>query len=354
MTSILTNVSAIAALDTLRSISGSLVKTQDQVSSGYRISTASDNAAYWSIATTMRADTKSLSAVSDSIGLGQAILDTAYTGMAQVLEYMDEAKKLIVMASGQGPATTNGTWYDYAIDPIYDSTTLGKIDRQLRGLFDAIATTIDSSNFNGVNLLKVEKGGPSLSSSMEFISGLAGSRILTTDVKLKDTVLINYNRTGDYYDHEAGAAEQGIIDGKVDIVTYELTTTYYSAGGEVRRNGDFYILRNGLWNYNNTPGLNSTSLMEYYDNFIDGIDGKIEKLTAGMATIGALQKSMAMSSEFVQSRIDTNNTGIGRLVDADMNEASTRLKALQTQQQLGIQALQIANTSSENIMQLFR
>lgn len=158
MTSILTNAGALAALDTLRSISGSMEKTQKQVSSGYRVATATDNAAYWSIATTMRADTKSLSAVSDSIGLGQAILDTAYTGMAQVLEYMDEAKKLIVMASGEGPATTNGTWYDYEIDPIYDGTTLGKIDRQLRGLFDAISTTIESSSFNGVNLLKVDKG----------------------------------------------------------------------------------------------------------------------------------------------------------------------------------------------------
>ena len=46
--------------------------------------------------------------------------------------------------------------------------------------------------------------------------------------------------------------------------------------------------------------------------------------------------------------------GIGRLVDADMNEESTRLKALQTQQQLGIQSLSIANSSAENILQLFR
>lgn len=51
---------------------------------------------------------------------------------------------------------------------------------------------------------------------------------------------------------------------------------------------------------------------------------------------------------------DTIDKGIGRLVDADMNEASTRLKALQTQEQLGIQALQIANSNSENILSLFR
>ncbi|MFN7092142.1 MAG: flagellin, partial [Allorhizobium sp.] len=46
--------------------------------------------------------------------------------------------------------------------------------------------------------------------------------------------------------------------------------------------------------------------------------------------------------------------GIGRLVDADMDEASTRLKALQTQEQLAIQALSIANSQSETFLSLFR
>ena len=52
--------------------------------------------------------------------------------------------------------------------------------------------------------------------------------------------------------------------------------------------------------------------------------------------------------------IDVIDKGIGRLVDAEMNEESTRLKALQTQQQLGIQSLSIANTNAENILTLFR
>ena len=46
-------------------------------------------------------------------------------------------------------------------------------------------------------------------------------------------------------------------------------------------------------------------------------------------------------------------TGVGRLVDADMNEESPRLKALQTQEQLARQSLQIANTNAENILALF-
>ncbi|WP_277996339.1 flagellin, partial [Ensifer sp. Root1252] len=58
--------------------------------------------------------------------------------------------------------------------------------------------------------------------------------------------------------------------------------------------------------------------------------------------------------DFVDNLMDSIESGVGKLVDADMNEESTRLKALQTQQQLGIQALSIANSSSQNILSLFR
>ena len=61
-----------------------------------------------------------------------------------------------------------------------------------------------------------------------------------------------------------------------------------------------------------------------------------------------------MQDDFVATLRDVIDKGIGRLVDADMNEESTKLKALQTQQQLGIQALSIANSNAENILQLFK
>ncbi|KAA3498726.1 flagellin, partial [Agrobacterium vitis] len=63
MTSLMTNTAAISALSTLRSISDDMNSTQNRVSSGYKVENASDNAAYWSIATTMRSDNKALGAV---------------------------------------------------------------------------------------------------------------------------------------------------------------------------------------------------------------------------------------------------------------------------------------------------
>lgn len=70
--------------------------------------------------------------------------------------------------------------------------------------------------------------------------------------------------------------------------------------------------------------------------------------------MGSLLTRIDMQSSFAQSLMATIEKGVGRLVDADMNETSTRLKALQTQEQLGIQALQIANSNAQNILQLFR
>ncbi len=81
MSSLLTNASAMSALSTLRSISSSMESTQNRISSGLKVGTAADNAAYWSIATTMRSDSKALGTVSEALGLGAAKTDTAYTGL---------------------------------------------------------------------------------------------------------------------------------------------------------------------------------------------------------------------------------------------------------------------------------
>jgi flagellin len=61
-----------------------------------------------------------------------------------------------------------------------------------------------------------------------------------------------------------------------------------------------------------------------------------------------------MQDDFVSALGDSLDSGIGRLVDANMEEESSKLSALQTQQQLAIQSLSIANSSSQNILSLFR
>ena len=72
------------------------------------------------------------------------------------------------------------------------------------------------------------------------------------------------------------------------------------------------------------------------------------------AALGSSQKRIETQSDFVGKLADALTTGIGSMVDADMEETSARLQALQTQQQLGIQALSIANQAPQSILSLFR
>src|ERR1041384_5753547 len=98
MASIMTNASALTALQSLNTTNKSLETTQSRISTGYRVAEASDNAAYWSIATTMRSDNKALSTVQDALGLGSAKLDTAYTATNAAIEVVDEIKAKLIAA----------------------------------------------------------------------------------------------------------------------------------------------------------------------------------------------------------------------------------------------------------------
>ncbi|NKE86845.1 hypothetical protein HER19_03915 [Rhizobium sp. BGM003] len=115
MTSINTNQGAMAALRTLRAVSGDLTTTQQQVSTSLRVQKASDNAAYWWIATTMRSDKKAMSAVSDSISFAKAVLDTTYNGIYKVREELVTVRNLMITAQSLPPPATDGfsNWTDY-------------------------------------------------------------------------------------------------------------------------------------------------------------------------------------------------------------------------------------------------
>src|SRR5690349_20242691 len=102
MTSLLTNNAAMTALQTLTQTNKSLEMTQNRISTGQRVASAQDNAAYWSIATTMRSDTSALSTVQDALGLGSATVDVAYTAMTTAKDVVSEMKKKLVAAKQPG------------------------------------------------------------------------------------------------------------------------------------------------------------------------------------------------------------------------------------------------------------
>ncbi|MDH4413795.1 MAG: flagellin [Rhizobium sp.] len=137
MTSILTNISAITALQTLRSLTSDLEGAQGRVSSGLRVAAAADNAAYWSISTTMRSDSMAISAAADALGFGAAKVDTAYAGMTSVIDVLTEFQARLVTATEEG------------VDK-------AKVQAELDQMKDQVKSIADSASFSGQNWLTTD------------------------------------------------------------------------------------------------------------------------------------------------------------------------------------------------------
>ena len=90
------------------------------------------------------------------------------------------------------------------------------------------------------------------------------------------------------------------------------------------------------------------------DAALVAIEFMIQNAIDSAASFGSAQGRIETQSNFISSLTDSLKSGIGTLVDADMEEASARLQALQVQQQLGVQALSIANQAPQSLLSLFR
>ncbi|WP_148221767.1 flagellin [Rhizobium leguminosarum] len=90
------------------------------------------------------------------------------------------------------------------------------------------------------------------------------------------------------------------------------------------------------------------------DSALTGVELVLGAMTAAGSALGSISTRIQLQENFVSGLHDSIDSGVGRLVDADMEEESSKLSALQTQQQLAVQSLSIANSSAQNILTLFR
>ncbi|PYB77516.1 flagellin [Rhizobium wuzhouense] len=404
MTSILTNTAAMAALSTLRSISSSMEETQAHVSSGLRVASASDNAAYWSIATTMRSDNMALSAVQDALGLGAAKVDTAYAGMESAVEVVKQIKAKLVAATEDGVDKT-------------------KIQEEITQLQQQLVSISEAASFSGENWLQAKLTGGAAADTdksvvASFVRDAAGVSVKKVDYTLSATnVLFDTNGDLGLLDQTTNIENDGVVvnvningtTGPYNVTKYTTadvitagavfdaggniaaTTASDGAGagvGFVKVAEDTWVAATeqnpgastgqeafakeanpstNLWQITTTalaPSTNATSVSALsisaattatqLSGMITLVDTALSKMTSAAAKLGSINSRIDLQTSFVSSLTDSLDSGIGRLVDADMNEESTRLKALQTQQSLGIQALSIANSASEGVLQLFR
>jgi flagellin len=90
------------------------------------------------------------------------------------------------------------------------------------------------------------------------------------------------------------------------------------------------------------------------DVYLSYTDLVFSDVVSAASVLGSLQKRIDIQASFAHGLAANLNTGVGRLVDADMEEESSRLAALQTQQQLALQSLSIGNGSPKSVLQLFQ
>ena len=329
MTSILTNNAALAALSTMRSIDQEMETAQRRISSGYRVETAADNAAYWSIATTMRSDNSALSTTADALGLAAAKSDTAYAGLDAAVTLITNIKNKLVAASGSGGSQNE------------------KINQELTELKSQLVSVAESSSFSGENWLY--NASTAALGQKSMVGSFTRSADGTVSVQMIDfdastSVLV-----------DKSSASRGLLTKGVPVSVSVPSTTSGTTTLVTTTMTYFLINAKSTTGVTGTEiALSSATTPEDVDGMLRAVEAMLKQLTEATANIGATKARIDMQSTFVKNLVGTIEKGVGRLVDADMNEESTRLKALQTQQQLGIQALSIANTTAANILQLFR
>ncbi|WP_072395277.1 flagellin [Hyphomicrobium sp. CS1GBMeth3] len=306
MSSINTNVASMTALQTLRSTNAEMLQTQNRISTGLRVASASDNAAYWSIATTMRSDRSSISTVSDALGLGSATAEIATKGIESAIEVAGQLKDKLLAARTPG------------IDR-------AKIQSEIKELQDSLQSIVDGASFNGQNWLTGDSADTTTTRSIvsSFTRGSDGSiSIGTITIDLDDTRLVDTN----------GSAATGILN------------TEASSGST-----SYTVLSLDI-----SALTDSTDDLAVIEDMMKTVDTAIGSMTDAATSLGAIKTRIDIQKDFADSMKSAIDKGVGQLVDADMNEESTRLQALQVKQQLGIQALSIANQGAQSILSLFR
>ena len=314
MSSLLTNTSAMTALQNLSATQKNLTQTQSQISSGLAVANASDNAAYWSISTSMKSDVSALGAVTSALNLGASVLSTATSAMNSVETILKQMKADIVTAQTSG-------------------TNASQVQSDITAQQQSLISIMGSASFNGVNLLDGSTSTTNIVNS--FSRSLTGT---TTGVLTVDTANIALGGAG---------SAAGLLGGSLGLTNSTGTDNSTATTGAYAADS---LLGFQLTTASSTGTAGSTDL----NLLAKAIDDAIASVTQGAATLGQYTTTVNNQLAFTSSISDAITSGVGSLVDADMNVASTRLQALQTQQQLGIQALSIANQNSQLILKLFQ
>ena len=271
--SINTNGASLLALQNLNATSTALQQTQNEISTGLKVSGPTDNGAIWAIAQNQRSDISALDTVTDSLNRAVSTVDVAVSAGQSISDLLNQMKSKALAAT----------------DTSLDSSSITALNNDYTALRNQIGQIVSNATFNGVNMINT--GG----TSVMALANASGSSKLTV-----------------------AANNFGLGESTVTV----------TAGASFSSNAT------------------ASAQLALVNASITNVNAAVAKLGTG---VNALQTQLS----FVSSLQDSLTTGVGNLVDADVAKESASLTALQTKQQLGIQALSIANSSSSALLSLF-
>jgi len=401
MSSILTNTSAMVALQTLKSINANLAKTTSDISTGKAVASAKDNAAVWAISKVMESDVKGFKGINDSLSLGSSTIAVARQASETVTDLLTEIKGKIVAAQES-------------------NVDRAKIQTDIVALRSQITSVVGAAQFNGLNLVNGTQTTVDILASLDRSGNTVVASSITVnaqDLSIgayaakgilagSDGVSTNADTAGFALDGGGGTGTIVIDDStdafaagdSVSITIGGKSATYTVTAEDVASTTASDLVAIGLkkaiealgiadltLDYDSgTPGTlaftnagtNDLSVSAQFKNAGSGGLGALSSIdvstssgaTAALgnievmmqtaidaaASFGSIQTRVEIQMDFVSKLTDSMKAGIGTMVDADMEEASARLQALQVQQQLSTQALSIANQQPQSLLSLFR
>ncbi|AIC25882.1 flagellin C 4 [Rhizobium etli bv. phaseoli str. IE4803] len=316
MTVKITSAAAVNALAVLRSINKEASQTQQQVSSGYRIETAADDASYWSVATVMRSDSTNLGTIGDALGLGAAKVDATYTAMTSAIDLVTQIRAKLVAAREPG-------------------TDKDKINAEISEYKEQLRTVVESTSFAGENwLLNSDKAAPPTWSVISgFVRAPTGEyQAQSIDFPSSQTILIDKNNaSGGLFTKAIDAqAINNSGTGPRNYYLLDADSTTPATGTEV------------------AIGKNTTDAQ--LADMLDVTDSLLSSLTTTSASIGVMKARIDDQIDYTADLSDSIDKSVGALVDTDMDEASIRQKAIETQKQMAVEAISILNTAASKIL----
>ncbi|MBO9466083.1 flagellin [Tropicibacter sp. R15_0] len=405
MSSILTNNGAMVALQTLKSVNANMAEVQNQISTGKAVANAKDNSAIWAISAVMSSDVVSFKGISDSLNLAQSTVAVARQASETVTDLLTEIKGKIVASQEEnvdrekiqtditalreqisavvGAAQFNGlnllqnsglTDQDVSVlaslDRSGSGVTASNIDvaRQDLGNGTAVAGTMgtdigsnsaiaDGNTAAAFTLTGTPEAGMSYQIDSGGALGLSANVVYVarngdtlSDVRNALIAKANFQAITDGVDVSFSAnATAGQVDltnnsgASITIATAGVSQAASNAENDGTIGGSLEMLEQ----FDVTTGAGADAALE-------AVESMLQVSIEAAANFGSAQGRIETQNDFIASLTDALKSGIGSLVDADMEEASARLQAVQVQQQLGVQALSIANQAPQQLLSLFQ